>query len=606
MVGTLARLRPFWGYHTDNDAYASQAEMMNRVTRALYLEQFFDLRIKDALKFAAATGRGWVHPIYSRSLAGTGIGAIKFLTYGAPSVLPVQLPSDGDFQRAYAMTILDEIPVYEAHGMYPMFQHRLRPTASRYWYSSDGVRRATSGNILQRIFGKATRPASADALADLLVPMRKTYVIDLSINTTDRPIPMGEPGSTWSYTVPYVGQDIPDGMDASSNHMRYRKANANDARLYPNRRLMISSDNCITYDGPGFDWHGMFPAASFALDAWPWEPAGFSLVRDGYEIQEAIKELERGNMDKARSQLDMALAFDTNAVTATEAKRFDPMQPRARVGYDGSALEGTPFQPVVPPEVLKITPESLALIQHFEQSLDSQMALTDVMALTKMRAVGSMDELEKVVEANGPIVEDMSRSMEPPMRDVGVMLKYLVLQYMNTPRLMQYVGVDGVSAKVFDFDPTSIVPSHMAGENPDNESGKTKLERARLFADNLRFFILPNSLHEITQTVLKLGLIQLKKAGIKIDSQTIAESWSLPNYGKLPGSTIMERWKSEQELDLEFAARMMQIKSALMPDGGQAPASGAKNPEGRPPSGQAPPQLKTKDNGQRATITESK
>src|ERR1700678_1818133 len=185
-------------------------------------------------------------------------------------------------------------------------------------------------------------------------------------------------------------------MDASSNHMRYRKANPNDARLYPNRRLMISSDNCITYDGPGFDWHGMFPAASFALDAWPWEPAGFSLVRDGYEIQEAIKELERGNMDKARSQLDMALAFDTNAVTATEAKRFDPMQPRARVGYDGSALEGTPFQPVVPPEVLKITPESLALIQHFEQSLDSQMALTDVMALTKMRAVGSMDELEKV------------------------------------------------------------------------------------------------------------------------------------------------------------------------------------------------------------------
>jgi hypothetical protein len=110
---------------------------------------------------------------------------------------------------------------------------------------------------------------------------------------------------------------------------------------------------------------------------------------------------------------------------------------------------------------------------------------------------------------------------------------------------------------------------------------------------------------------MKLGLVQLRKAGVKIDSQTIAESWELPNYGQLDGNTIIERYQAEQEMDLEFAARMQQIASAegLVPPGtppGAAAPPGKPNPEGRPPSGQAAPRLVSKDNGARSTITESR
>jgi hypothetical protein len=610
VIGALAKLRPMWGYHSDNTSYEKQAEMMNRVTRAWYLEAFADRSVKEALQYAACSRRGWIHPIYRRDMFGTGRGDIKLLTYGAPCVVPNQLPSSGDWQAAYIVHILDEYPVAMAHGMFPSYQHLLRPTASRYWYSSDGIRQSSRGNVLQRIFGKTPRSGST-ALADLLVPIRKSYVIDLTINRTGYKIPMGEPGSSWAYEVPSVGMDIATGIDPSTNQMRYRKADENDARLYPYRRLLISSDNCIPYDGPGFDWHGMFPGVSFCLDEWPWEPLGFSLAHEGYELNDAIKTIARGNMDKIKQQLKPSMAFDTNAVSMNEMRAFDPWQPDGRMGYDGQGSEGPPAQPALPEYLTKVTPESMAMITYLEGALDNQLGVRDAMALVKSRMSGSMDEMEKVLEALGPIIEDLSRSMEPPMRDLGVMVKYLILQYYTTPRIMQIVGPDGVTPEVFDYDPAKLIPSHMPGEAVDSPSAANAIQRARVFADNLRFFIMPNSLHEMSQMQMKLGLVQLKKAGVKIDSQTIAESWNLPSYGRIPGNTILERWKAEQEMDLEFAARMMEIKAALGGGAGDSAGGGLPKPgqqpqEGRPPTGQAAPALKSKDNGARSTITESK
>lgn len=199
------------------------------------------------------------------------------------------------------------------------------------------------------------------------------------------------------------------------------------------------------------------------------------------------------------------------------------------------------------------------------------------------------------------------------MRDLGVMVKYNILQYYNTPRVMQLIGPEGTPPEVFDYNPAQIIPSHMPGENPDEGPSKIPaIKRARTFADNLRFFILPNSLHEMSQMVMKLGLVQLRKAGVMIDSQTIAEAWNIPNYGDIPGNTVIERWKAEQEMQLEFAARMKELAGSLSgadagaPPGAAAPAAGKANPEGRPTTGLQPPKLESKDNGARSTITQTR
>ena len=166
--------------------------------------------------------------------------------------------------------------------------------------------------------------------------------------------------------------------------------------------------------------------------------------------------------------------------------------------------------------------------------------------------------------------------------------------------------------EAFDYKPDSMVPSHMPGEDPgtatEPKPSKTStIERARTFASNLRFVITPRSLHELTQLSMRLGLIQLRKAGVQIDSQTIADAWSVPNYGTIPGSTVREKWEAEQQQNLIFAARMREEGMSLTDQGQMNPAgagAGGKQQEGRQPSGNAAPALKQKSDG-RSTITES-
>jgi hypothetical protein len=328
------------------------------------------------------------------------------------------------------------------------------------------------------------------------------------------------------------------------------------------------------------------------------------MVRDGYDIQTAIQEIERGTMDKERAKLDLPLAYDINSVSSREAKQFDPMQPRARVGYDASQVT-KPFELPIPPEVLRTEEATLKFHDMLIEAMDSQHAIKDVMALAKARLAG--DDMEKVLEATGPIIEDMSRSMEPPMREIADQVKYQMLQHLPPARMMRIVGEDNMTLDAFDYDPVSMVPSHLAGEDPGADSPTDKIQRARIFASNLRFIITPRSLHEMTQMSMKLGLVQLKKAGVQIDSQTIAEAWGVPNYGTIEGSTVREKFENEQKGNLMFAAQMKELGMSLTDQGQMNPAgagAGGKQQEGRPPSGHAAPALKSKPDG-RSIITES-
>lgn len=613
VVGACANIRPIWGYSSENAAFSESATMVTKSIRAIYLERFLDAGIKRALQWAAATGTGWVRPVYRRAMYGTGRGNLEFLTYGAPSILPTQLPSNNDWQEAYAVTILDELPIAMAHGMFPKFQDRLHPTSSRFWYASE-IRTAAKGNLLTRLYNSWRRGTTAHSiLSDLYVPIRYTYVIDLALNTTDNMIPMGDIGTSWYYEVPNLGSDIPATFDPSGTPLTFRKADENDARLYPYRRLMISSQEVVLYDGPAFDWHGEFPATPFSLDDWPWEPIGFNLVRDGYAIQQAIDELSRGVLDKHRANMDMSLAYDIDSVTKAEAESFDPMQPRARIGFQGSLSE-KPLVPVVPESVLKVDPSVLLFIQGLEQTMDHMHALKEVQNLAKARAGGGItDDVEKMMEAEGPIVRDISRNVERSLTGVGNQCKYHLLQYYDVRRLMEYVGPDGVTKETFDYNPNSLVPSHLPNENPLADSPSGKVQRARWFAGNLKLTILPHSVHELTQMSRKLLLIQLRKAGVQIDSKTIAEACDI-DFGPEPrGNNVWERYWNEQEAVLMHMLRAKQLAETLATLGVlPTPAmEGAANPtqtppqEGRPPSGQQGPTLVQKDGGARSAVSES-
>jgi hypothetical protein len=275
-----------------------------------------------------------------------------------------------------------------------------------------------------------------------------------------------------------------------------------------------------------------------------------------------------------------------------------------------------PFTPVIPADALRVDPAIPLFIQYLEQTGDYQLAIRDVVALAKARSMGGgVNDMEKMMEADGPIVRDVSRGIERSLSRVGSQCKYHILQWYDTKRIIQYVGEDGITKETMDFDPNSLVPSHMPDEVVAEPSHYSRVQRARFFADNLRLYITPHSVHEITQMTQKLGLIQLRKAGVQIDSRTIAEAWDLGNFGTEPqGNTIWERYWNEQEKVAQHAIRMKQIVDSLMAAGvsptpamegalGETP--GAPPREGRPPSGQQSPKLLSKEGGARSTISES-
>ncbi len=610
IIGAVANIRPIWAFQSANSALADNCAMMNSVNQAIYFEQQFDQGLKNGIQWSALTGTGWIWPKYRRPLYGTKRQAnIEFHTYGSPSVLPVQLPSNNNYQEAYAVTIMDEMPIAMAHAMFPAFQERLRPTSSRYWYDQE-IRRAAKGNLMQRMFNAGMKRNEDDySLSDLFIPIRYTFVIDLTINETGQTIPMGEAGAPWFYEVPYVGGPLPN------NPTKF--ADKDDARLYPYRRLLISSENCCMYDGPAFDWTGKFPATAITLDKWVFDAVGFNLVSGApYHMQKSIDELERGVMDKHAAALDPALAYDLNAVERNQARSFDPMKPRARVPFDGQ-LTDKPFQDVLPESYRKVDPSTPIYIAHLEETMDYYHALKDVMALAKARAGGGVDDYQKLMEADGPIVQDITRNVEAALTEIGSNVGYLILEYYDTPRIMRLIGADKVARSVFDFDPTKLVPSHMPGENKDNPSTTPMYQRARWFAENLTYYITPHSAHEITQMAYKLLLIQLRKAGVQIDSQTIATSCNIANFGELDGNTVLDKWKSEQFMIGEIGAKLKILVQDLIASGVGFPAMGnamnntEANPvgvpkqEGRPSTQQESPRIVSKDGGARSTVSES-
>jgi hypothetical protein len=610
VIGTLANIRPFWGYSSDASFYDQSAAMMNKAARALYLESFFDRSLKGALQYALVTGDGYIWPKYSRSLYGRGPGRLKFDYLGALDVLPVQMPRDNDLQEAYIVTICDFVPVAKAHSMFPLFQDKLKPIARRRYKGT-----STTGQRMS-LAEKFKFGSRRDSFMELYCEINYQYILDQTINVTGAELNMGQEGTSWFYKVPYVGQEI-SLREPLSGEIYKRHALSEDCYVYPYRRVMIFNEDALMYDGPAWDWHRYVPVFRFSLDRWAHEGSGQVLLRDGYEYQNAINELERCAQTVAKARLRPGLTYDLGSggsVNQTTAEGMDPFAPDLRVGIDSSGGSDNPaFNTILPKHLHDVPAWFFTLMDHYNQGMDYQLGLKEIMALAKIRANVASADIDKLADtASGPVVQDISRDMEMPLAQIGDAVKYLILQYYTTKRIMQYVGEDGVTPETFDYDPDSLVPSHMPFEKRKFEaaepSGTPKIDRARHFAENLRFSITPYSVHEITQMKNKLAYIQLKKVGVWISNQTIAGIFNIPNYGHIGGNTEIEKFWLEHQFEMEKMAELKQVMEGLglgTPGGGGKGGKGGKEPVGRPNVNTAPAQIKNKEGGARSTIATS-
>jgi hypothetical protein len=608
IVETLANIRPFWGYQTDNEAFRDEANMMNKVTKAVYLESFVDRSLRDALQFGAVTGAGFIYPFYARQMFGAGDGHFEFMALGQPDVLPVQLPRNRNYQDAYIVTLAIPFGIAKAHALFPLFQSKLKPFAKkRYGKTTGGEQRRGYDQNRWRMH-------SIDTQLEQFCDVYFTYVLDLRINygmldpegkpildesgsPVGKELEMGQKGTTWAYTVPFVGQSI---TRFEGGRSVTRAATEDDCRVYPQRRLMISCDNALMYDGPGFDMHAMVPLIPFYLDDWAWEGTGYSLFRGTAATQDAIDDLMRAKYRVAMARANPGTVYNMDVttgdkggkLTSRQAETMDPFAPGMSFGVDGDT-EKPVLRPPLPQWCYEIPEFVTKTIEELQNTLQRQLGLDQIQSLQKLKA--NVDDPSKLLEAEGPVVIGTSRSMEMGLRDLGEMMKYLILQYMTTARTMQYVGAQGIAPEVFDYSPDELVPSHLPGEQTISADGKPvnstapSNDRARMFAKNLRFFITPHSLHYIAQKEMKLNLLALLGKGVPVDPETIASQFDLPNWGSIEGSTIKEKvfnWAKEQ---IEHKAEEMKLMKAL---GMGDPQEEGGKPGPKPGQGGAPPKNK--------------
>jgi hypothetical protein len=576
-------------------------------------------------------GTGYLHVTWERDFWHTGRGDIALKALDPRNVLPIQLASDNDLQRAYAVIIRQEVPLAQAHAMYPAHADKILPDHDAPTYLSRAKTKIErfAAPVLNLV--NSTRQ---DTQISPTVDLYNIYILDSSINDTGQVIRMGDPGTNWSYEVPYLGQEKGTGMFDPTGREITRKCSEEECMIYPRRRLIVATRNHVIKDGPSPWWHGRVPVVQFRMDDWAWNFLGFSLVRDGSSIQDASNSLLRASVDSANLRLRPPLAFDKSVVSKNLMRRFDPRQPNAQLELDSAAGGLDPIKPIFEPGQYDIPPAISELIQKLHDEGTYIMGLNDVVALQKAKQTPSSDSLEKMMEMAGPLVTDMSRNMERSLRDLGEMFKANCFQFYTVARKLQLLGPDGLTEEDFDFDPDTMIPSHLPWEPQSAPlSQYNRDQRAQWHQSNFVFHVTPNSLHQITQMTRKLLFLQLQRAGVPIDPWTLAEVFDVPNFGKPPdgANTVIERWEAWQRIvaQIQMAIQMQQAQQLMMSNpalaaqmmmgGGMGGGAGVTDPmaaagqagnggnagPGRKPSGQQPPHVEQKDGGTRSTISES-
>lgn len=605
---TLAQVREIAGYGSDHPAFKGIAEMLTKVSKAVYLESDFPSHILKVLQYASVMGIGYLWPKVKASEYGYGERELVFDALGLLDVVPVQIPRSNDIQDAYSVTVYDYMPIAEANGRFPLFQGRLEAIGPRNYKSQVQARRLDWNEKYK--YGEQGR-----SFGNLYCEIRYTFVRDLRINNTGFELPMGDIGTSWFYKVPTIGQQIFGGFKGGSPH--YRPAMPEDCRVYPNLRLMITSSGVDRpmYDGPAFDWDPKIPIIQYTTDDWAWEPLGRSLVGDVATIETTKRKHERLIDQVLSARLNPPMGYDMTETGGPKVEHFDIFEPDVRLGVGGKPKDT--FQSILPDEV-NVNGENTGFVKYLAESEEQQLGILDLGNLQNLKMNIANDTADKMLESLGPVAIGISMRIEKANKKVGARLKYLILQWFNVQRTMEYVGPKAIDPIIFDFNPDELVPSHMpdeliGGTIPATQSMYTRLERARWFVRNIRLQSVPNTLLRITQMQRQLQMLQLKRGGAPLPWAYVMQQMDIPNWGTSEGNTLKDQYFAE-ETELQVMAIIAKAKAMLKlkemgidpsilgggDDGGGKAGPGGKgggggqHGGGRPSSGKSGPKIKQK------------
>lgn len=588
-VETMSDLREIATYGSQAPHFKQHVESYNKVIKHIYRDGCYAHKMREVLQYACL-GRGYIWPHQSRDKYGTGRSRMTFDALGPLEFIPEQLPADNDVQGCYAGTIVRPMPIAEAHARFEKFQDYIQPISRYDWKAYGTLTMAKRLDFYDRFrFGEESSDWERR-----YTEIRYTFIRDLRKNVSGETLRFGTVGAPWAYEVPSLGSQLVS-RDPFSGYPQSRVATPEDCMMYPQLRLVITCPTCPVplYDGCAFDWHGEIPAIAVDVNDWPWSPLGYSLIHTVASLERARRRLVSKMDDVGQANLDPPLGFDLNAgVARTQLEKMDMLKSSGyRVGVQGDPEKA--LRSLLPPG-MKVTGENVKQLEILDAMIQKTLGLNDISSLKNLKMSMSQDSMDKFLESLGPIGKGIAANLAMVNTKVANQLKYSIPEYNTTQQLMSYIGEDGLSLETFDYDPQSIIPSHLPGERDGEPSAYQRRDRARWFTEQFAVEAVPEQLLNSTQQQERMIYMMFLQKGAKISTSTIMTKLGVQNYGVVPGDTEYDKWKNEQmeEIVLKAKAQALAQKEieelGLQPPQGPPPGPGRGKGGGRPNTGKIP------------------
>jgi hypothetical protein len=611
-IAALTDVRPIWNYETFNAQWKPQGEILSKLARAWWKNNQIDRRLQSVLTYGMCGGSAYGYLRWNPDLPGGG--DIDMIPLSPRDVVPIDPVFSDSIQDWRGVVVRLNLPTETVKQMYPLKSHKIGKTKSS-WFAGGGDMTREGGN-LYNVISSAWSTLTRGTEDRTPNPLNSTdlffvFVKDDAVNTGTGPMFMGRPDSNWSYEVPFLGQELGDGVVAGED----------EARLYPRGRLIVLTQDAVCEDGPNPYWHGMFPLVRFTLEPLPWTLLGASIIGDLIPLQNALNEALRGLEDGMAQWIRRGVIGDRASISKASLDAIDTRKAGLRA-YLNNNVGGQGFQIVDGPSFPNWYIE---MLEYYKNEMDELSGVRGLKELAQMKQMPSADTIEKYMEALSPMLKSRARSVEVSLGEVAEMIKVNFFQYYDKKRRFEIVGQDGVTIEDFDFDPMNMIPASIPGVPPE----ATRESRAMAHHKNFKFNVAHNSFLEVSHVEQKMLILQLFRANV-MDPWSLWEAMDIQNVGVPPAENIEERIMASRQMGLtegptpdlvQLQQQLQKVQLMLQlqqlgapvgpqgaPPGGGAPQMGFPGgPVGRPPSGQQPPQMVQKEGpeGPRTVVSES-
>ena len=595
-VANASNIRPIWKHKSRKDKFPKQAETMDKLRDDWFYTQFVIQKIKAALQYAAGGGTGYLWLWPDIDLA-TGQIEIIPNVLSWRQFLPHHAGTNATPDNLYGFTIHLEMPVPEAHRKFPNHISIIRadrdtPSAfSKGWRNVQRVWKGVADRMNNRQAAIAQDPYP---VADIFY----TWINDDSINTSGRDIFMGQAGAHYSYIVPSL-------YDEEGN--LNPKLTREDCKLFPYKRLIISTKHGVIWDGPPMWINRFAPIVPFYFEKVVGEFLGINIIRDGRRLEESTNNMLRAIEDAVVGRLSPPIAIDTSVPKDIRAKLA--RNSRSLIGkvfqYSGIALAKA-ITPLMDHNYYNIDTRAMDIVKYGDETKDYLMGTKDLAALARKNQMPAADTLEAYLAGLGSIATDQSIGIEQSMVQMARIWADFCPQVYTTERIIILLGADHVIGTA-DFDPNSLVPKEDDYPNCDYP------ERLQKHMRNFSIYAAPNSLMERMSQTHKLVLMTLTKMGVEISKERLYETFLDDGQYSLE----KKKWFAEQIETIKITAilqkALAEANAAADPQNALATKlleelKGQSGNEGRPPTNRNPPRLEGKtdeDGAMRSTVATS-